>query len=90
MLTQQEQIVMENINATTKSLTISKIMVIFNDAVEISRGEPLSCAFIPGQIDAVKAFTRWDDTTPEVIYLNSVWTQDVIDAYQLLLNTGLP
>lgn len=86
MLIQQDQIIIDNINATTKSISINKFSVILSDGVKISQTQPLTCAFLPGQIEDVKVFTGWNDETPEVIYLNSVWTSEVIAAYQNLLN----
>lgn len=87
MIEEQTQISMLNINTTLKTLSIAIDEVALKNGKEIARERDMS-AFVPGQIDAVKAFTGWDDSTPEIIYLNSVWTQDVIDAYQLLLNQG--
>lgn len=85
MLSEQTIIQIDNINVTLKTLSIHKILIVLRDGVEISRGNPHSCAFYPGQIEAVKTFTGWDDLTPEIIYLNSIWTQEVIDAYDQII-----
>jgi len=87
MLEEQLQISIDNINTTTKTISIKKVNIIIKDGVEISRADPLRCAFYPGQIEDVKTFTGWNDLAPEVIYLNAIWTPEVIDAYQLLLST---
>lgn len=81
MLTEQTIIQIDNIDTSLKTLSIHKILIILRDGVEISRGNPHSCAFYPGQIAEVKAFTGWDDTSPEIIYLKSIWNQEIIDAY---------
>lgn len=86
MLIEQIIIQIDNINATLKTLSIHKILAILKDGVEISRGNPHSCCFYPGQIEEVKTFTGWDESSPEIIYLKSIWTQDIIDAYVQMIN----
>lgn len=87
MFEERQEIIIDNINVSTKTISIAKDSVVLRDGIEIARDRN-RCAFHPGQIEEVKIYTGWDDSTPEVIYLNSVWTQEVIDAYQLLLNEG--
>jgi len=85
MLEEQLQISIDNINTATKTISIAKDTVILRDGVEISR-DRFRCAFYPGQVEDVKVFTGWSNETPEVIYLNAIWTPEVIAAYQDLLN----
>lgn len=82
MLTSTETIIIDTINTTTKTISIQKQTVIKNNDVVIATGEPIRRAFVPGEIDEVKVFTGWNDETPEIIYLNSIWTEEVIDAYR--------
>lgn len=42
-------------------------------------------AFIPGEIDKVKEYTGLTDDSPEIIYLNSIWTPEVIAEYNAMI-----
>ena len=85
MITQIQEIAICNINTTTKTISISKTDVVLDGTKVIARGEPWMRAFAPGEIDSVKEVTGWSDETPEIIYLNSIWTQEVIDAYNAMI-----
>lgn len=85
MITQTQEISICNINTNTNTISISKCDIFLNDGIEIARSQPWMRAFVPGEIDGVKEATGWSDATPEIIYLNSIWTQDVIDAYNAML-----
>lgn len=87
MLEERVEITIDNINANTKTISIASDTVVLRDGIEIARSRN-RCAFYPGQIADVKVFTGWNDATPEVIYLNAIWTPEVIAAYQDLLNQG--
>lgn len=69
--------IFSDINPNTKTVSIAKVTVILRDGVEVSRSEH-RCAFYPGQIDAVKVYIG-ADSSPEIDYLNAIWTQEVID-----------
>lgn len=81
MIDTAQEIVMDSINAVSKTISIMITTIFLNNGIEVGRSDPWRKAFVPGQINDVKALTGWTDTTPEIIYLNSVWTQQVIDAY---------
>ena len=83
MLTSEQIIIIDAINATTKTISVQKQVIIKNDDVIIAMGAPERRAFVPGEIEEVKLYTGWDDTTPEIIYLNSIWTQEVINEWNL-------
>lgn len=84
MLEERQEIIIDNINVTTKTISIAKDTVVLRDGVEITRDRN-RCAFFPGQIAEVKAYMGVDDSAPEIVYLNAIWTQEVIDAYNAYL-----
>ena len=79
MLTQQNIYNFSDINPTYKTVSIVNVTIILNDNVEIARSSN-TMAFAPGQIEAVKSFIGVT-SSPEIDYLNAIWTQDVINAY---------
>ncbi len=81
MITQVQQITIDSIDTTYKTISLKIVTIVLNDNVEIARSEPWRRAFFPGQIEEVKSVTGWTNESPEIIYLNSIWTQEVIDAY---------
>lgn len=83
MLTEQVQIILDSINTTTKTISIAKDTVVFRDGVEISR-ERHRTAFVPGQIEEVKTYIG-ETSSPEIDYLNAIWTEQAIADYQTLL-----
>lgn len=85
MTDQVQEIVIDNINTMTKTISIRKQTIFVDNGAEVARSEPWRRAFVPGEIEAVKEVTGWNDSTPEVIYLNSIWTQEVIDAYNAMI-----
>lgn len=84
MLEQRIEFLIDNINVTNKTISIAKDTVIYNDNVEIARTRHRQ-AFYPGQIEDVKLYMDLDNSAPEIIYLNSVWTQEVVDSYNAML-----
>lgn len=80
MLTEINEIILDNINAFSKTISIAKDTIIQKDGVEIARQRNRQ-AFVPGDIEAVKSYTGFTNADPEIVYLNSIWTQNVIDAY---------
>ncbi len=83
MLTEEINIVIDNINADNKTISIAKDVVVKKDGMEIARNRHRR-AFVPGEIEAVKTYLSMSDS-PEIDYLNAIWTQEVIDAYLLLI-----
>jgi hypothetical protein len=84
MLTEQLEIMIDNINASNKTISVAKDTIVLRDGVEISRSRH-RCAFAPGDLDAVKAYTGFTDASPEIVYLNAIWTPDVVSEYQALI-----
>lgn len=77
MLEEKQEIIIDNYNATQKTLSIAKVLVILRDGIEIVRQVIDRCAFGPGDIDKVKAYLNMQDE-PEIKYLESIWTDEVI------------
>lgn len=67
-----------DINANTKTVSITIVTVVKKDGTEIARSNPLTRAFSPGDIDLVKAYLGISES-PEINYLESIWTQEAID-----------
>ncbi len=80
MLVKTQKFTVNNLNLDTKTLSISRFDVITDDGVVISTGQPHTQAFVPGDIEAVKSYIGLTDS-PEITYLQSIWTQEVIDAW---------
>ena len=80
MYIELNEINIDSINVTNKTISISKDVIVKKDSQEIARSRHRQ-AFVPGDIDAVKEYTGLVDESPEIVYLNAIWTQDVIDAY---------
>lgn len=83
MYTEEITFSITDINSN-KSISIAMDTTLYNNGVQVNKTRH-RCAFIPGQIEAVKAYTGWVDC-PELDYLNAVWTQEVIDTYNTLFN----
>lgn len=77
MLEERQEIVIDNFNVTNKTISVVKYQVIYKDGVELSRVHLDRCAFVPGDIDKVKAYLNMQDE-PEIKYLESIWTDEVI------------
>lgn len=88
MITQETIYTFHDISPTTKTVSISLIIVFKNDGVEVGRNPPHTRAFVPGQIEDVKEYIGVTDS-PEITYLNSIWTQAVIDAWNESQNQQL-
>lgn len=82
MLTEEKlQPIFTDINPNTKTISVAMDSVIKKDGVEVSRNRH-RCAFVPGDIEGVKSYTGLSDDSPEIVYLNAIWSADVIAAYQ--------
>ena len=85
MLTERKlQPIFTDINPNTKTISVAMDSVIKKDGVEVSRSRE-RCAFVPGDIEGVKAYTGLDDKSPEIVYLNSIWSAEVIAAHKALV-----
>ena len=85
MLTERKlQPIFTDINPNTKTISVAMDTVIERDGVEVSKSRH-RCAFVPGDIEGVKAYTGLADDAPEIVYLNSIWSAEVIKAHQALV-----
>ena len=81
MITKQSKVLyLDNVNLQTGTLSILKREYTLDDGL-ITDHQDIRRAFVPGQLDAVKQFLGVDES-PEIAYLESLWTPDVIAAYQ--------
>lgn len=69
-------------NPETKTVSIRMDTVIKEDGVELSRSHH-RCAYVPGDIDKVIECLGAD--APEVVYLESIWTEQVIADYKAMI-----
>lgn len=67
------------------AISIAFIPVYLDAGVEDMRGKLQRAAFVPGEIEKVKAFTGLGDTNKHIKYINSLWTAQVIADYQASL-----
>ncbi len=75
--------IISDINTETKTISIAKDTIVKKDGVEIAK-QRHRCAFVPGDIEAVKNYLGVNDS-PEINYLNSIWTEQVIADYKASL-----
>lgn len=80
MLVEEVNILIDNIDVTNKTISIAKDIIIKKDGVEIARNRE-RCAFAPGDIENVKIYLNVANS-PEIDYLNAIWTDEVIAAYK--------
>ena len=81
MITKETVLSKVEMNPEYKTVSIRMDTVIKEDELEISRSSH-RCAFGPGDILKVKEYLGVE-TSPEIDYLNAVWTEEVIAAYEL-------
>jgi len=87
MITEQTLLpILTDINPNTKSVSIAIDTVVLRDGVEIAR-ERLRRAFVPGEIEDVKEFVGVE-SSPEIEYLEAIWTTEVIEAFNASLLEG--
>jgi len=77
---ESQETVIDTINTTNKTISVAKDTIVKKDGVEIARNRHRQ-AFIPGDIEAVKDYLGVEES-PEIDYLNAIWTEEVIEAYQ--------
>lgn len=73
------QPILTDIDPNTKTISVAIDSVLRRDGVIVARSRDRR-AFTPGQIQDVRAYIGVDES-PEIDYLNAIWTQEVIDAY---------
>lgn len=71
-----------DIDVETWFISLAFIPVYVEDGVEQDRGRFQRRAFVPGDIEKVKAFTGLGDNNKHIQYIDSLWTAQVIAAYQ--------
>ena len=87
MITEQTLLpIFTDLNPITKTVSIAIDTVVLRDGVEIAR-ERLRRAFVPGDIENVKEFTGVE-SSPELDYLDAIWTIEVIEAFNASLLEG--
>jgi hypothetical protein len=80
MLTQESIYSFHDMNPVNKTVSITKVTIVKNDGIEIARSSNTR-AFQPGDIEAVKEYIGVSES-PEITYLESIWTQEAIDAWR--------
>jgi hypothetical protein len=80
MLEKTQRFTVNNLNISTKTLSISRFDVISEDGLEISVSQPHTQGFAPGDIEVVKDYIGITES-PEITYLESVWTPEVIQSW---------
>ena len=79
MLTEETIYSLHDINPQTKTISITLVTIVKRNGIEIARSSNTR-AFQPGDIEEVKSYIGVTDS-PEITYLKSMWTQEVIDAW---------
>ncbi len=80
MLEERELLpIITDIDPNTKTISIAKDTIILKDGEIISKSRH-RCAFVPGDIERVKEYLGVT-SSPEITYLNSIWTADVIEKH---------
>lgn len=70
-----------DINPNNKTISVVLQTVIKRDGVPIYTIETPR-GFMPGEIEQVKQFTSLTDDSPEIVYLNAIWSPEAIAEYQ--------
>lgn len=68
------------------TISIAFLPIYYDNGQEDMRGRLQRRGFVPGQIEDVKAFTGLGDQNKHIQYINSLWTQQVIDDYNASVN----
>lgn len=79
MLTETIEIILDSINTSNKTISIAKDTIIKKDGIEIAAQRDRR-AFTPGDLELVKDYMGLEEGA-EITYLESIWTQEVIDNY---------
>lgn len=80
MLTEESIFSLHDINPQHKTISITVVTIVKRDGIEIARSSNTR-AFQPGDIEAVKEYIGVTES-PEITYLQSIWTQEAIDAWR--------
>lgn len=82
MYTEESIFNFHDINPETKTVSITRVTIVKKDGIEIARSSNTR-AFMPGDIEEVKIYLGVQES-PEITYLESIWTQEAIDAWNAL------
>lgn len=82
MLTEESFYSIHDVNPQNKTISITIHTIVRRDGIEIARSSNTR-AFQPGDIEAVKEYIGVTES-PEITYLESIWTQEAIDAWNNL------
>lgn len=74
-----QEIIIDSINTTNKTISIAKDTIVKKDSQPIAKSRDRR-AFVPGDIAAVKDYLG-TDSSPEIDYLNAIWTEQAINDY---------
>lgn len=80
-LTEETLMIKFDVEQERKTVSIAHVTIIKRDGEEISRTKLHRRAFAPGDIEEVKTYLELE-TSPEIEYLNSLWTEEVVAQYQ--------
>lgn len=80
----KEQIISKiEVDGENKTVSIRKDEIIKENDIELARNHHRR-AFVPGELEEVKEYMGVEEG-PEIAYLESLWTEEVIQAYQDIL-----
>lgn len=82
MLTEETIHSFHDMNPQTKTISVTLVTIVKRDGIEIARSSNTR-AFQPGDIEEVKSYIGVTES-PEITYLESIWTQEAIDAWNNL------
>lgn len=80
------KIIISDVNPETKTISIALDTIVKKDGKIVSKSRNRR-AFVPGDIEEVKKYLGVS-SSPEVTYLESLWTKAVIDAYKASVSDG--
>ena len=73
-------------NVSKKNMTVQVRIdcVVYEGGVEVMRKQKSTRSFMPGRYDEISNFVGDIDIAKEVAYLQSVWTDEVVEKYTVL------
>lgn len=84
MASERIEFMIDSVNLTWKTISILRVTINLDDEGNETGRNNHRCGFAPGQIEEVKQFLGVE-SSPEIDYLNAVWTAEVINAYQQMI-----
>lgn len=74
-----------DVDAENKTVSISYEIILTDDIEGELARKKYRRAFVPGQVEEIKAWAEVGNQNPYIVFLNSIWTPAVISAYQASL-----